>query len=290
MEESIWKDNEVTCAWNFVESFYFAFAFVAARFLLDTFVFRRMSIWLLRRGTANYKLKDDELEAKIAKCSESLWKLTYYITVEYCILATAYQEPWFGDVKQYFSGWPNQELKLPLKLIYMCQCGFYIYSIAALLMWETRRKDFTIMMSHHFVTVVLILFSCFARLFRIGAVILALHDASDVFLEAAKVFKYSGKEVGASVCFGFFALSWLLLRLVFFPFWVIRSSSYHSCEVMKLSEPFIMGVYYTFNTMLVTLLVFHVYWWKLICAMILRQLKSSGKVGEDIRSDSEDDE
>ncbi|PPD66931.1 hypothetical protein GOBAR_DD36185 [Gossypium barbadense] len=31
----------------------------------------------------------------------------------------------------------------------MCQCGFYIYSIAALLTWETRRKDFAVMMSHH---------------------------------------------------------------------------------------------------------------------------------------------
>lgn len=64
----------------------------------------------------------------------------------------------------------------------------------------------------------------FLRFFRIGAVVLALHDASDVFLEAAKVFKYSEKELGASLCFGLFAMSWLVLRLVFFPFWVIRSS------------------------------------------------------------------
>lgn len=60
--------------------------------------------------------------------------------------------------------------------------------------------------------------------FRIGSIILALHDASDVFMEAAKVFKYSEKELAASVLFGFFAFSWLILRLIFFPFWVIRSS------------------------------------------------------------------
>ena len=60
--------------------------------------------------------------------------------------------------------------------------------------------------------------------FRIGAIILALHDASDVLLEAAKVFKYSERELAASVFFGFFAISWLLLRLIFFPFWVIRAS------------------------------------------------------------------
>lgn len=65
---------------------------------------------------------------------------------------------------------------------------------------------------------------CCKRLFRVGAMMLVLHDASDVFLEAAKVFKYSEKQFGASFCFGLFALSWLLLRLIYFPFWIIRES------------------------------------------------------------------
>lgn len=55
---------------------------------------------------------------------------------------------------------------------------------------------------------------------------LALHDGSDVFMEAAKVFKYSGREFGASVCFAFFAVSWLLLRLIFFPLWIIRTTRF----------------------------------------------------------------
>lgn len=163
---------------------------------------------------------------------------------------------------------------------------------------------------------------CCKRLFRVGAMMLVLHDASDVFLEAAKVFKYSEKQFGASFCFGLFALSWLLLRLIYFPFWIIRESrlssnsslssfffffkfrysfsachfsskvtflivaliSYHSCKIRDLSKPLYMTIYYMFNTMLLTLLIFHIYWWKLICAMIIRQLRSRGKVGEDIRS------
>ncbi|EYU42675.1 hypothetical protein ABFS82_14G108600 [Erythranthe guttata] len=286
--ESIWTPNGVPAASHFIFAVYFAVAFVAARFILDRFIFRRLAIWLLSRGTTQLKL-NEETRSKIAKCSESMWKLTYYATVEFCILATIYQEPWFTDVRAYFTGWPDQELKLPLKLVYMCQCGFYTYSIAALLTWETRRKDFSVMMSHHVVTVILIASSYLTRFFRIGAVILALHDASDVFLEAAKVFKYSGKEVGASLFFGLFAVSWLLLRLIFFPFWVIRSSSYYLCEVLNLAETYSATLYYLFNTMLLTLLVFHIYWWILICSMIRRQLKNRGQVGEDIRSDSDDD-
>ncbi|KAL3814228.1 hypothetical protein ACJIZ3_015496 [Penstemon smallii] len=287
--ESIWTLNGGPNVSHFVVALYFSFAFVAARFLLDRFIFRRLAIWLLSRGTTPLKL-NEATKSKIVKCSESMWKLTYYATVEYCVLATTFNDPWFRDIKQYFRGWPNQELKLPLKLIYMCQCGFYIYSSAALLTWETRRKDFTVMMSHHIVTVILLAYSYIAGFFRIGAVVLALHDASDVFMEAAKIFKYAENELGASVCFGLFALTWLVLRLIFFPFWVIRSSSYYLMEVLHLSEPYDLGLYYVFNTMLLTLLVFHIYWWKLICAMIIRQLKNRGKVGEDVRSDSEDDD
>ena len=68
----------------------------------------------------------------------------------------------------------------------------------------------------------------FCRFFRIGTIILALHDTSDVFLEAAKLFKYSEKEPAASVVVGLFAVSWLLLRLIYFPFWIIKTSRFVS--------------------------------------------------------------
>lgn len=287
--DSIWANNGAPAASHLFYAIYFAFGFVIVRLFLDRFIFRRLAILLLHLGTTHLR-NDEATRGKIVKCSESMWKFAYYATIEFCVLKVAYHEPWFLDVKGYFSGWPNQELTAGIKLIYMCQCGFYLYSIAALLVWETRRKDFAVMMSHHIVTVFLISFSYILSFFRIGVVILALHDASDVFLEAAKVFKYSEKELGASVLFGCFAVSWLALRLVFFPFWVIRSSSYYLCEVLNLSEAYDTMIYYFFNTLLLTLLVFHIYWWILICSMIMKQLRNSGQVGEDIRSDSEDDD
>ncbi|PHT97430.1 LAG1 longevity assurance -like protein 2 [Capsicum chinense] len=288
--ESIWANEDGTPAvFHLIYAIYFAFGFVFLRLLLDRFVFRRLAILLLHLGTTHPR-NDEATRGKIVKCCESMWKFAYYTTLEFCVLKVAYHEPWFLNVKEYFRGWPNQELTSGIKLIYMCQCGFYLYSIAALLVWETRRKDFAVMMSHHIVTVILISFSYISSFFRIGIVILALHDASDVFMEAAKLFKYSGQELGASVLFGCFAVSWLVLRLFFFPFWVIRSSSYYLCEVLKLSEAYDTMLYYFFNTMLLTLLVFHIYWWVLICSMIRRQLNNRGQVGEDIRSDSEDDD
>ncbi|PKA63110.1 ASC1-like protein 3 [Apostasia shenzhenica] len=62
------------------------------------------------------------------------------------------------------------------------------------------------------------------------------------------------------------------------------TSGYYSIDLLMRKGQFPRPLYYTFNTMLFTLLVFHIYWWKLICAMIIRQLRNRGKVGEDIRS------
>ncbi|XP_015574348.1 ceramide synthase LOH2 [Ricinus communis] len=287
---SILIDNGSPSPWHFFVALSFSFGFVVARFFLDKFIFRRLAIWFVHKKKGPLKKIDEATQATIAKCTESMWKLTYYATVEFCVLYINYNEPWFTDTKQYFNGWPNQELKISLKLFYMCQCGFYMYSIAALLLWETRRKDFAVMMSHHVITVLLIGYSYITSFFRIGSIILALHDASDVFLEAAKVFKYSGKELGASIFFGMFAVSWLILRLIFFPFWVIKASSNDIVDYLDLTLPYPTSLYYVFNTMLLMLLVFHIYWWVLIYSMIMRQLRNRGRVGEDIRSDSEDDE
>lgn len=280
-------DNVVPSVSHFFIAMCFAVGFGAARFFLDRHVFRKLAIWLLRNGPTPQKL-DEARTLKIAKCSESMWKLVYYASVEFYMLMLLHNEPWFHEIKECFRDLPNQELRPSMILLYMCECGFYLYSIAALLTWETRRKDFSVMMSHHIVTVILISYSYLTRFFRIGSIIIALHDASDVFLEAAKVFKYSEKEFGASFCFGLFALSWIVLRLIYFPFWVIRASSYDCAEFLNLTD--YKSLYYVFNTMLLTLLVFHFYWWLLIYSMIMKQLKNRGKVGEDIRSDSEEED
>ncbi|KAG6483373.1 hypothetical protein ZIOFF_060018 [Zingiber officinale] len=212
---------------NLILVFYFSLASFLAHFLLDRFVYKLCAMRLLGYKT-HVRMNDVAKWSKIVKCTESMWKLTYYATVEIWALSIIQREPWSLDTKQYFKGWPNQELKSSVMLFYMCQCGFYLYSIVALVTWETRRKDFSIMMSHHIVTSILIGFSYI--------------------------------------------------------------TSYDSIEALSWMDNFPTMLYYIFNMMLLTLLIFHIYWWKLIFAMVLKQLRNRGKVGEDIRSDSEDED
>lgn len=42
--------------------------------------------------------------------------------------------------------------------------------------------------------------------------------------------------------------------------------------------------YYIFNTLLLCLLVLHIYWWVLIFRMLVKQIQSRGQISDDVRS------
>nr|XP_043608284.1 ceramide synthase 1 LOH3-like isoform X2 [Erigeron canadensis] len=205
----------------------FAIFFPTARFFLDRLVFEGIG----RRLIVNERLKieTDERNMRIQKFKESAWKCLYYLSAESLTLAVTYNEPWFTNTINFWIGpgnqiWPDQKMKLKLKAVYMYAGGFYTYSIFALIFWETRRADFGVSMGHHFASVLLISLSYICRFARVGSVVLALHDASDVFLEIGKMSKYSGAENLASYSFYLFVLSWVVFRLVYFPFWILWST------------------------------------------------------------------
>ncbi|KAM3257247.1 hypothetical protein ACQJBY_049530 [Aegilops geniculata] len=299
--------------------------FPALRFLLDRFVFEILARRLIFGKGYDKLAETDERRKKINKFKESAWKFVYFLSAEVLSLSVTYNEPWFTNTRYFWVGpgeqlWPDQKMKLKLKAVYMYAAGFYTYSIFALLFWETRRKDFGVSMSHHVATVVLIVMSYICRfvhecncpsirndtqhcqvlmlllflnrLSRAGSVILAVHDASDIFLEIGKMAKYSSCEGLAVVAFLLFVASWILLRLIIFPFWILRSTSYEVAVILdKEKKEFYSSVYYyLFNSLLFSLLVLHIYWWVLIYRMLVKQIQSRGRVGDDVRSDSEGEE
>ncbi|XP_010514167.1 PREDICTED: LAG1 longevity assurance homolog 1 [Camelina sativa] len=279
----------------------FAVFFPSVRFLLDRFVFEKLAnLVIYGRKSTN---KSDNIKEKkknshkVRKFKESAWKCIYYLSAELLALSVTYNEPWFSNTLYFWIGpgdqiWPDQQMKLKLKFLYMFAAGFYTYSIFALVFWETRRSDFGVSMGHHITTVILIVLSYFCRLSRAGSVILALHDASDVFLEIGKMSKYCGAETLASISFVLFALSWVVLRLIYYPFWILWSTSYQIIMTVDKEKHAIDGpiLYYMFNTLLYFLLVLHIFWWVLIYRMLVKQVQDRGKLSEDVRSDSESDD
>lgn len=62
------------------------------------------------------------------------------------------------------------------------------------------------------------------RFLRVGSMIMLLHDPSDIILEVTKMLNYAEWELSSTVMFVVFMLSWLLTRLVYFPFWIVWST------------------------------------------------------------------
>ncbi|KAL2546565.1 LAG1 longevity assurance-like protein 3 [Forsythia ovata] len=276
----------------------FAIFFPTVRFFLDRFVFEKLGRRLIfGKGMQVVENETIERRKKIQKFKESAWKCVFFLSAEILALLVTYNEPWFRNTKYFWVGpgnqvWPDLKYKLKLKGLYMYAGGFYMYSIFALIFWETRRSDFGVSMGHHVASFSLIVLSYIFRFGRAGTVVLALHDASDVFLEVGKMSKYSGAETLASFSFVLFALSWVLLRLIYYPFWVLRSTSYEMIVALDKEEHRVDGpiYYYIFNFLLFSLLVLHVYWWVLIYRMLVKQIQARGQVSEDVRSDSEDED
>ncbi|XP_057870096.1 ASC1-like protein [Cryptomeria japonica] len=297
LQLTAWEDEAYPSKNDLLAVPLFALFFPAVRLFLDTFVLERLGRWLVlgsRKGLSENEIED--LKERHTKFKESAWKLLYYFVAESLALVVTYNEPWFTSTRNFWVGpgdqiWPDQKVKTKLKLLYMYVAGFYAYSIVALVFWETRRSDFGVSMSHHVATLILILASYMLRFSRVGSVVLAIHDASDVLLEVTKMLKYTGSTFIPSICFVLFAISWIMLRLVYFPFWIIWSTSYEVILCIDTKKHKREGpiYYYIFNTLLICLLVLHIYWWVLIYRMLERQMKARGRISEDVRSDSEDD-
>ncbi|XP_030550488.1 ASC1-like protein [Rhodamnia argentea] len=297
MRRADWERESYPDYGDFAALPFFALFFPFVRFFLDRFIFEAVGRWLiLGKGKQMMDIESDSRK-KLRKFKESAWKCVYFLSAELLALYVTYDEPWFTNTRYFWVGpgdqvWPDQKIKLKLKGLYMYAAGFYTYSIVALVFWETRRSDFGVSMSHHVATVILIVLSYICRFARVGSVVLALHDASDIFLEIGKMSKYSGAEMIASGAFILFVLSWIILRLIYYPFWIIWSTSYEVLLTLDKNKHQVDGpiYYYVFNSLLLCLLVLHVYWWVLIFRMLVKQIQARGQVTDDVRSDSEDED
>ncbi|XP_052200029.1 ceramide synthase 1 LOH3 [Diospyros lotus] len=274
---------------------FFVLFFPSVRFFLDRVVFEKLGRRLIfGKQHQTLDFARGVRKRKIRKFKESAWKCVYFLSAEILALSVTYNEPWFTNTVYFWVGpgnqvWPDQKIKLKLKGVYMYAAGFYTYSIFALIFWETRRSDFWVSMGHHVASVILIVLSYILRFARVGSVVLALHDATDVFLEVGKMSKYSGAETIASFSFIIFVLCFFLLRIIYYPFWVLRSTSsevvlFLNKETHKVDGPI---YYYVFNSLLFSLLVLHIYWWVLMYRMLVKQIQARGKISEDVRSESE---
>ena len=237
-------------------------------------------IFLSSNAARELRNKPRALYLAVKKFEESCWKFAYYATVSIYGTLSISWEPFIRDV---FDVYPNQ---VPQKVYwyYMIQLSFYIW-MSVCMMWDVRKKDFVQMSLHHATTVVLLVTSYSWQLTNMGSLIMLLMDIADPFLELGKIFKYLGKETPSLISFITFLLSFVGLRVCFYPFLVNYPCLFHTWELAVHMEK--EYVYYVLNIALIILLLLNIGWTVLIFNVLIKKLQS-GQM-QDVRSDDETD-
>ncbi len=164
---------------------------------------------------------------------------------------------------------------------------------------DERRKDYFVMYTHHIVTIALVGLSWAWGYWRIGLLVVYVHDVSDIAVDLLKMVNYmklEGKRGWFASEFAYLicVLSWLYWRLWMYPMRAIRGSYIDAWDVFatypRHSDPafnqVVFGVeisppdmpnYFECNTMLFILLGLHVYWFHLFIMIGYRILTESAR-------------
>lgn len=110
-----------------------------------------------------------------------------------------------------------------------------------------------------------------------------LHDINDVLMETAKILNYANYETGSTLVFVAFMASWVALRLVLFPAYIINSTLFEVQDALGFKPPF----HTLLNCLLVFMYMIHIYWFMLIMRVAYKKL-TTGHL-KDVRESPHDE-
>ncbi|KAI6175895.1 TRAM LAG1 CLN8-like proteiny domain containing protein [Aphelenchoides bicaudatus] len=278
-------------------AFYFAIPILLLRIFIEVVVGLQLGKWFgfipesLSEARRQHIFGGFASQTKRKKVLECFWRFTSYsmlFALGYYILK---DKGWLYDTHKCFVGYPRHQIEPDVWFYYMVECGFYI-GLLFCSIFDTRRSDFWEMNLHHLITFSLLSFSWTVNFVRVGTLILISHDISDIFLELAKLFRYNRKyPFMANTAFVVFMFSWIITRLIYFPFFVVYVG-------IRDGPALIQPDYEVFNfkqvpyaprillVLLLCLMGLHIFWTILIFKIVARTLRSGEAA--DVRSDSEE--
>ncbi|XP_060797082.1 ceramide synthase 2 [Neoarius graeffei] len=236
---------------------------------------RQVERWFRRR-------RNQERPGVLKKFREASWRFVFYLGAFTGGIVALYDKPWFYNLREVWNAYPKQSMLESQYWYYILEMSFY-WSLLFSITFDVKRKDFKEQIIHHLATLTLLAFSWCGNYIRVGTLVMLVHDASDVFLESAKIFNYAKWEKTCNSIFVLFAAVFMVTRLVIFPFWIIHCTWVYPPDYY----PVFFG-YYFLNAMLVILLMLHVFWAYLILRMVKKFL--FGSLTKDERSDNEEEE
>lgn len=248
------------------------------RYILNITVFKKIPLWL--------KMGPDSASKFPESCSSTIIYSVSWFWALFIVLTNP--KNIFLDLSTHWRTWiPGATIELSIYWLYMYQMGTYIHFVLTLLVFNVKRKDFTVLFIHHIVTLCLLVWSFAVRFYYVGFILVFLLDIGDVLLELSKTLVYlsdlNGKKVQlpqqmANVMFLIFTVQWILCRLYWFPMKVLQSSG-HVSMVMCPTGWF----YIPFNILLFVIYLMQIYWFYFIVKLLVKVLI----IGEDVEDNRE---
>ncbi|KAJ1673865.1 Sphingosine N-acyltransferase lag1 [Spiromyces aspiralis] len=231
---------------------------------------------------------------KCLRICEVGWMFTYYITM-WCIgFKIMYNSPYWLNTTNLYAGYPEDHMVMPynLKWFYLVQLAFWFENLYIIHV-EERRKDHYEMLTHHFVTISLVIASYHTYFTRWGHVFMLIMDAPDIFLTLAKLLRYLGFNRICNYIFGLFAVCWFITKHYFC--FVMMLSIWTQAEILIPEEkrypnhPNSYATYplmYGFLGVLCVLQAILLIWMWMLLKIIIKAITEQRV--EDTRSDTEE--
>ena len=168
----------------------------------------------------------------------------------------------------------------------MTALGFYfeetfIHSL------RPKQKDSLQTFVHHICAILLLIGTWLTNILRIGPINVLIFECNDIPLLIAKLLIYSNKKKYTDGFFVMFILTWIVTRLVIYPFGIMK----HTFKESASRADGLFHIYNLLNVLMVICMIMNIMWSYSIARVIVKKI-ASGEVS-DVRSsgdESEDDE
>ncbi|KAK6090753.1 hypothetical protein P3W45_000476 [Vairimorpha bombi] len=194
---------------------------------------------------------------KLIKAQNSLFKVFFYGFISIYGYSVLSRESWSGNIHEYYTTFGTSFYPCKISIYYLVEFSYYLTEVQYLII-QYFYKDRVELITHHFITLVLISLSYYKDFVRIGVIVMALHDVSDPFLESAKIFIYMEKKKLANIGFIIFTVVFVVSRIFLYPYFILYPVVYY-----------FWGNFYCTQTIICTfcliiLYFLHIYWTILI--------------------------
>jgi ceramide synthetase len=229
------------------------------------------------------KHKGPERVERTKKVSKWIYDTCYYGYMTffvYHMMGDAYFLPPLlggqGSCANLFIDYPALPSVPQMQIYYLVQLGSHLCSVFEQLLLKKNDVKFYEYFLHHYLAFILIFYSYYLHEWAFGALVMIIHDISDVFLSFARAVdgqKYlKGNKWMMYLILGTAANSWAYLRVIVFPACPIYASTVAWGQWTEL-WPTIKYPYMFQYFLMLVLLVMNAYWVAILMSILVKSCK-----------------